>query len=356
MRILLVSTPVGALGSGLEGGIELTLRNFARALSGRGHRVKVLAPEGSRLLDLDLQEVAGTLQPSMQIQNRSLAIAMPENSVLANLWDIARQEQKNYDLILNFAYDWLPFYLTPFFQTPVLHLVSMGSITTAMDRSILQAVDRFPHSLAFYTATQAATFGLPDYPHCLSSAVDLSLYQFCDRPDRALAWIGRISPEKGLEDAVEAAHRIGLPLQIFGKIQDRDYWHGIESQYPPQFVDYRGFLRTADLQREVGRCLALVMTPRWVEAFGNVAIEALACGVPIIAYRRGGPSEIIADGKTGFLVEPDSIDGLVRAIRRIDELDRHACRRQAEREFSLEGLGNRLEQWFHAALDAPPTT
>ena len=56
------------------------------------------------------------------------------------------------------------------------------------------------------------------------------------------------------------------------------------------------------------------MTPRWVEAFGNVAIESFACGVPVIAYRRGGPAEIITDGKTGFLVAPDSVDGLVRAI------------------------------------------
>jgi UDP-glucose:tetrahydrobiopterin glucosyltransferase len=62
------------------------------------------------------------------------------------------------------------------------------------------------------------------------------------------------------------------------------------------------------------------MTPRWVEAFGNVAIEALACGVPVIAYRRGGAAEIITDGKTGFLVEPDSIEGLVAAIDRLDEI------------------------------------
>jgi UDP-glucose:tetrahydrobiopterin glucosyltransferase len=350
LRVLLVSTPVGALGSGLEGGIELTLRNFARALADRGHQVKILAPTGSRSLELNLQEVAGTLQPSMQIQDRHFAIAMPENSVLANLWDIARQGQKSYDLILNFAYDWLPFYLTPFFQTPVLHLVSMGSLTATIDRVILQTLERFPHSLAFYTASQAATFGLSDYPHCLSSAVDLSLYQFCDRPDRALAWIGRISPEKALEDAVEAAYRTGIPLRIFGKIQDPDYWQSIKSEYPDPFVDYRGFLKTDDLQREVGRCRALLMTPRWVEAFGNVAIEALACGVPVIAYRRGGPAEIVQPEKTGFLVEPDSIEGLVQAIYHIDEINRLDCRQQAEQVFSLKGLGDRLEQWFQSVL------
>jgi UDP-glucose:tetrahydrobiopterin glucosyltransferase len=92
------------------------------------------------------------------------------------------------------------------------------------------------------------------------------------------------------------------------------------------------------------------MTPRWVEAFGNVAMEALACGVPVISYRRGGPIEIIKDGKTGFLVEPDSVDGLVDAIAHLNQIDRLACRQQAELEYSLEALGSRFENWFKSIL------
>jgi UDP-glucose:tetrahydrobiopterin glucosyltransferase len=87
-----------------------------------------------------------------------------------------------------------------------------------------------------------------------------------------------------------------------------------------------------------------------VEAFGNVAIEALACGVPVISYRRGGPAEIIQAGRTGFLVEPDSVNGLVEAIARLDEIDRYTCRQQAEAEFSLEALGDRFETWFRDIL------
>ncbi|GBF52616.1 UDP-glucose:tetrahydrobiopterin glucosyltransferase [Microcystis sp. 0824] len=82
------------------------------------------------------------------------------------------------------------------------------------------------------------------------------------------------------------------------------------------------------------------MTPRWVEAFGNGAIEALTCGVPVIAYRRGGLVEIIVDGKTGFLVEPDSIEGLVTAIKNLDRIDRDSCRAVVDQKYSLEALGN----------------
>ena len=89
------------------------------------------------------------------------------------------------------------------------------------------------------------------------------------------------------------------------------------------------------------------MTPRWVEAFGNVAIEALACGVPVIAYRRGGPAEIITDGKTGFLVEPDSVAGLVEAIGKLSEIDRADCRHAAETVFSQSAWGDVIESWFY---------
>ena len=105
------------------------------------------------------------------------------------------------------------------------------------------------------------------------------------------------------------------------------------------------------MQEQVRECLALLMTPRWVEAFGNVAIEALACGVPVISYARGGPAEIVRDGLTGFLVEPDRVNGLVDAIDRIDKIDRRACRNQAEVEYSLAALGDRFEHWFKSILN-----
>jgi UDP-glucose:tetrahydrobiopterin glucosyltransferase len=105
------------------------------------------------------------------------------------------------------------------------------------------------------------------------------------------------------------------------------------------------------MQQVLRQCQALLMTPHWVEAFGNVAIESLACGVPVISYRRGGPSEIIIDGKTGFLVEPDSVAGLIAATARLDEINRDTCRHQAETEFSLQALGDRFESWFYKILD-----
>ncbi len=130
------------------------------------------------------------------------------------------------------------------------------------------------------------------------------------------------------------------------QISDPLYWQNLQDAYSFDLVDYRGFLPTESLQKELGDCFVLLITPRWVEAFGNGAIEALACGVPVVAYRRGGPVEIIEDGKTGFLVEPDSIEGLVTSIKNLDWIDRYFCRAVVEQKYSLEALGNRVINWF----------
>lgn len=350
LKLLLLSTSVGPLGSGMGGGVELTLHNIAKILTQRGHTVTIVAPVGSVCAGFDLIEIPGVLQITAQAEGRDAFVTLPAESVLAKMWDYARQVQDSYDLLLNFAYDWLPFYLTPFLRRPVAHLVSMGSLTDAMDGIIGQTIERYPATIAVHSHAQAETFAFGQRCQIVGNGFDLSLYDFCEQPDRYLAWVGRIAPEKGLEDAVAAADRTQRPLKIWGVMQDVAYWHDICDQFPDAPVSYEGFLPTADLQRELGKCQALLMTPRWVEAFGNVAIEALACGVPIIAYRRGGPAEIVQDSKTGFLVRPDSVQEMVAAIAQIHQIDRRACRQFVENEYSLAAMGDRLEQWFIAIL------
>ncbi|MGL5064637.1 MAG: glycosyltransferase family 4 protein [Microcoleus sp.] len=350
-KLLFLSTSVGQLGSGLGGGVELTVLNIAKELHRRGHQIAVVAPTGSVLESIPVIEIDGDLQITAQTQDYAAPIIMPPNSVLGNMWEYARQVQDEWDIIVNFAYDWLPFYLTPFFNTPIAHFISMGSLSESLDRIAGQIADRFPGTIGVYTKSQAETFAFASECQLLGSGIDLSLYQFCRKPDRQLVWLGRIAPEKGLEDAAAAAKITGIPLKIMGKMQDENYWQKICADYPDAPVEYLGFLTTTAMQKQVRECLALLMTPRWVEAFGNVAIEALACGVPVISYARGGPAEIVRDGVTGFLVEPDSINGLVNAIDRLDRLDRFACRHQAEVEYSLAALGDRFDNWFNSILE-----
>jgi len=352
LRILLVSTPVGALGSGLGGGVELTLRNIGMALQERGHSVTVMAPAQSVSPGLNILGVSGELQITAQTQGRNAPVTLPAHSVLANLWQTAYQQQGDSDILINFAYDWLPFYLTPFFDRPIAHLVSMGSLTDAMDQIIGQTLDRFPGSIGVHSRAQAETFPFGDQCRVLGNGLDLSLYQFRAKAEDELGWVGRIAPEKGIEDAIEAAQQAGSPLKIWGAMPDPDYWRSIYQRYPDASFSYEGFLSTEALQQELGACRGLLMTPKWIEAFGNVAIEALACGVPVVAYRRGGPAEIVQEGHTGWLVEPDSVSGLVAAIQKLDKIDRQTCRQAAEREYSMQAMGGRVEAWLKDLLAA----
>jgi UDP-glucose:tetrahydrobiopterin glucosyltransferase len=348
LKILILSTPVGALGSGLGGGVELTIANLARELRSRGHLIEIIAPLGSELGDLSIMPIPGELQLTAQTQELAASIVMPGNPVLANMWAKARAVEQDYDIIFNTAFDWLPFYLTPFFDRPIAHFVSMGSQIAAIDLAIERVAVDFPGTIGVCTRTQADTFSFGDLCYVVGgSGVDPAVYEYCETAEDALAWLGRLSPEKALEDAVAAAARTGMKLKIMGKVQDPDYWAQIQRDYPDAPIEYLGFLPTHELQKSLRTCKGMLMTPRWVEAFGNVAIEALACGVPVIAYRRGGPAEIIKDGKTGFLVEPDSVEGLVAAIGRLDEIDRSDCRHEAETVYSQSAWGDLIESWFY---------
>ncbi len=344
------------MGTGQGGGVELTLLNMVLALQPRGYEIQILAPCGSRLpVPAAIEEIPGALQVPAQHQRRDQPIVMPSNSVLANLWARVQQLQQGYDLIVNFAYDWLPFYLTPWLSRPVAHLVSMASISEVMDQAIATVIDQYPGSIGVYTRTQAATFPFGDRCVCLGSGLDLSLYEFCADPDDVLCWLGRIAPEKGLEDAVAAANVTRTSLKIMGQMQDVDYWQRIQAQYPDAPIEYLGFLPTQQMQAHLRRCKALLLTSRWVEAFGNVVIESLACGVPVIAYDRGGPSEIVRHGQTGFLVTPDSVPDLISALGQIEQIRRSACRQQAEQEYSLKAYGDVVERWLKDVYyrDAP---
>jgi UDP-glucose:tetrahydrobiopterin glucosyltransferase len=358
-RILIVSTPVGPLGSGVGGGVELTLHSLVLGLSARGHHVEVVAPAGSLHVGARVHQVEGACQVPSQTVGRDVPIDMPAAPVLGAMWELVRVVQDDFDVVLNLAYDWLPMYLTPFLRVPVAHLVSMGSLNEAMDDAVVRLATERPESLAVHSQAQADTF--PDTGHAwrvLASGIAVERYDLhvgADQPP-TLAFIGRIAAEKGIDDVFALSAATGLAVKAWGLMQDQDAWDAAGRAHPEARVSHEGFLATDDLQAAIGGCAALVMTPKWVEAFGNVAIEAMACGVPVVAYRRGGPAEIIDDGVTGWLVEPDDLDALVAAVGRLDELDRLACRRRVEEQYSTEAFAVRVERWLHEVVAARHST
>jgi len=154
-----------------------------------------------------------------------------------------------------------------------------------------------------------------------------------------LAFLGRISPEKGADRAVEIARRTGIPLRIAAKIDrlDREYFAAkIQPLMAGADVEYLGELGDADKGEFLGGARALLFPIDWPEPFGLAIIEALACGTPVIAFRRGSVPEILEDGVTGYIVE--SVDEAVQRVADLPRLDRSRCRAGFERRFTAQRM------------------
>jgi glycosyltransferase involved in cell wall biosynthesis len=165
------------------------------------------------------------------------------------------------------------------------------------------------------------------------------LYQLQPGPGRYLAFLGRISPEKRVDRAIEIAQRLDMPLKIAAKVAtfDQPYF---EQQIKPLFADPRiefiGEIGEAEKQDFLGKASALLFPVDWPEPFGLVMIEAMACGTPVIAFRRGSIPEIIQDGVSGFVV--DSVDEAVAATPQAIEIPRAQCRAYFEARFLAERM------------------
>jgi glycosyltransferase involved in cell wall biosynthesis len=158
-------------------------------------------------------------------------------------------------------------------------------------------------------------------------------------PGTYLAFLGRISPEKRADRAIEVARRAGLPLRIAAKVDDvdREYFErDIEPMLEADHVDFIGEVGPDAKQEFLGNARALLFPIDWSEPFGLVMIEAMACGTPVIAYRSGSVPEVVTEGVSGFIVE--GIDEAVDAVRRLDELSRRDCRRAFEERFTVERM------------------
>ena len=177
------------------------------------------------------------------------------------------------------------------------------------------------------------------------------LYGLHPNPGGYLAFLGRIAPEKRPDHAIELAKRVGIPLRIAAKIDpaDQEYFRTeIEPLLSDPLIEYLGEITDAEKNEFLGHAMALVCPYDWPEPFGLVLLEALACGTPVLAYRRGSIPEVIEDRATGFVCE--GLDEMAAAIQRIPEIDRRRCRLSFEQRFSVERMAQDYLRVYGQAL------
>jgi glycosyltransferase involved in cell wall biosynthesis len=176
------------------------------------------------------------------------------------------------------------------------------------------------------------------------------LYRFRAQPGSYLAFLGRISPEKRVDRAIEIAKRVRIPLKIAAKVDrvDKKYFkRTIEPLLGDPLIEVVGEIGDGEKDEFLGNAFALLSPIDWPEPFGLVMIEAMACGTPVIAYRGGAVPEIMEEGHTGFIVE--ELEDAVEAVRRVPKLSRKGCREVFENRFTATRMANdyvRVYEWL----------
>jgi glycosyltransferase involved in cell wall biosynthesis len=188
-----------------------------------------------------------------------------------------------------------------------------------------------------------------NYLATVYNGIDLSLYPLQERGGDHLVFLGRIHPDKGVHLAIEVARLSGLPLLIAGIIQDRAYFHEQIEPHLSRTIRYIGPVDVPGKNALFAEARALLHLNTIPERFGLVLAEANAAGVPVIAMDLGSCREVIEDGRTGFLV--NSVHEAVRALERLGEIDRHACRQRVQERFSIETMVEAYERVYQAVFE-----
>jgi len=178
------------------------------------------------------------------------------------------------------------------------------------------------------------------------------LFRFNPHPGDYLAFLGRISPEKGIEAAIDIAVRSGLPLKIAAKVDnvDREYFENvIKPRLSHPLIEFIGEVGGADKERFLAGARALLFPINWPEPFGLVMIEAMACGTPVIAFRRGSVPEVMVEGRSGFIV--NGVNEAVAAVNRIGMISRRSCRQVFEEHFTSAAMAAGYLEVYRRLID-----
>lgn len=354
--ISIISNIFNPVGPAVAGGLEVFNYCLTKELEDRGFDIELYASGDSE----QIKSLRPILEKSLSYSQTKEFLAIPWNYRRMTVEEFGIytkfvQEQQGDRLIHFSLVNFLPIYLAVKKNLPMITTIHMP-IDNKHYQILLELLTTDEIKKANFIGISNAQVKNFPVRKVIHNGVSTDDFKFSAKARDAYVWEGRIIPEKGCPDAIRAAEKAGITLEIGGEPKNSMEEEFFQKEIKPLLKDkiiYKGFI-TKDIQNDFYAAKALIFTPKWEEPFGLVMTEALACGTPIISYNRGATSEIIQDGVNGFLVEKDNINGLAEAIQKIEKMSeeeysnmRKNSRRIIEEKFSFKKMTEEYINTYH---------
>jgi glycosyltransferase involved in cell wall biosynthesis len=342
MRIAQVAPLYESVPPSLYGGTERVVSYLTEELVGQGHEVTLFASGDSETR----AKLVAPCRRALRLDRRWV------NPLVHHLLMLERvfQDVSRFDII-HFHCDYLHFPLSR--RHPRPHLTTLHG---RLDIPDLRPLYREFAGEPLVSISDAQRRPLPwaNWLGTVHHGLPLDLHTFRERPGQYLAFLGRISPEKRVDRAIQIARKAGVPLKIAAKVDVLDRAYFEETIQPllkgaRPLVEFVGEIGGQEKDEFLGNASALLFPIGWPEPFGLAMIEALACGTPVIAYRKGSVPEVVEDGVSGFVVE--TIAQAVQAVGRVASLSRSKCRQVFEGRFGAARMARDYVRLYHRLLE-----
>lgn len=322
------------------GGTELIVQLVTDELVRRGHDVTLFASGDS----ITKAKLCSVHNQALRLDRNIKEPALYEQMMLADVY----QHADHFDIIhSHVGCSALPY--GGFVKTPTVHTMH-GAFTP--DNEKMYRRFAWQPLISISEAQREPRLGL-NYIHTVYNGMDTTAYSFHPEPTQPayLAFVGRISPEKGPVEAIKIARAAGLPLKMAGKIDvvDRDYYRQqVEPLIDGEQIQYLGEVSHEEKVKLLGGATVTLFPINWREPFGLVMIESMATGTPVIGMGLGAVPEVIAHGKTGFVCH--SLETMIEVIPDAIKLDRKTCREYVVSRFSVESMTSEYERAYKMVL------